>query len=477
MANRGFNRRALCKIAQRKFSEDLSCFDLLSLLSERERSSILSGYSDSDVEALLYDWSFMGRPSQQKPNYKKKPWTTWLIQAGRGFGKTRTGSETIKKWQQQGYGYFALVGRTAEDVRKTMIEEGESSLLKCYPKSWETWNPDHYPKYEPSKKLVRWGNGATAHVYYDEEPRKLEGPQQEKAWCDETAGWSNMAETFAHLQFGLRLGRRPQVIVTTTPKRRRAYKKLFYADAVKDDVVITLGTSYQNISNLSELYINKIIKPFEGTTLGRQMLLGELVEDVDGTLWTDAVIDDHRVTHVSHDALSRIVVAVDPSVTGFSKEHGDDRDSNMCGIVVTGEGYNGHKYVLGDFTVRAKPEVWARAVCVAHYKFQADCVIGEVNNGGDLVESVIKAEDSSIPYKSVRATRGKHVRAEPIAIMYQRGEVHHVKGRDLELLEEQMCDWIPGDGESPDRVDALVWGLTELASDGDMASWLALTNY
>jgi phage terminase large subunit-like protein len=480
MRRRRFNashRRRLAKVCGVDHKRDLSCFEILSLASERERSRFVGDLSDLELDDLMHDWSFMGRPSQQRPNYKKTLWEVWLIQAGRGFGKTRTGAETVKEWQLDGYSRFAAVGRTAEDVRKTMLEDGPSALLNLYPKSWEFWRPDHWPTFEPSKKKVTWGNGATLHMYYDEEPRKLEGPQHEKAWCDETAGWSNMAETFNHLMLGLRLGPRPQVVVTTTPKRKRAYKKLFLEKDNDWNVHVTRGSTYDNVANLSDNFIRKIVKKYEGTSLGKEMLQGIFLEDLSGALWKQDIIDAHRVNTVRLSDLYRIVVAVDPAVSAKDKSKGDDEDSNMTGIVVVGIGYTGHLYVLSDRTVRAKPEVWAQSAVSAYYAFQADCIVGEVNQGGDLVEMAIKMVDSSVPFKQVRATRGKQVRAEPVAIMYERGEVHHVKQYgDLFELEQQMCDWVPGEGESPDRVDALVWGATELAGDngsnwGSLATW------
>ena len=405
------------------------------MLPESERKKILTDLTDKQAQALQYDWKFWARPKQLPP---ESPWHVWLILAGRGFGKTRTGAEQIRAWQEQGYKRFALVGQTPAEVRDVMIE-GESGILNISP----PWN---MPKYEPSKRKLTWPNGAVGTAYSAENPEVLRGPQHEKAWVDELAKFKYPQETWDNLMLGMRLGDNPQVLVTTTPKPIQRIKEL-----LKDDnTAVTRGNTFENIPNLADLFITEIVKKYEGTRLGRQELYAEILDDNPDALWRRKDIEDNRRT--KHPDLTRIVVAIDPQAK-------NEETSAETGIVAAGKGADGRGYVLDDLSIKASPDKWGRAAVTGYYKHRADRVIGEVNNGGDMVEYTVKTIDKNVPFKQVHASRGKEIRAEPISALYEQGKIHHVG--TFSELEDQMCEWVPGD-RSPDRLDALVWALTEL---------------
>jgi phage terminase large subunit-like protein len=398
---------------------------------------ILNELTDDEIQALEYDWKFWARSNQLPP---ENDWQYWLLLAGRGFGKTRTGAEWIRERVDTGKAKRVhLVAPTAADARDTMVE-GESGLLSVCPE----WNK---PSYEPSKRRLTWPNGAIALLFSAEEPERLRGPQCDTAWCDEIAAWKYPQETWDMLQFGLRLGDDPRCVITTTPKPIPLVK-----DILKNPVTaVTKGTTYDNAANLASSFMSAIIGKYEGTRLGRQELNAEILEDNPDALWNRAIIEDNRVSKIPE--LVRIVVGVDPAVT--SKDGSDD-----TGIVVAGIDRQKHGYVLGDYTCHTTPRKWAEEAIASFEKHNADRIVGEVNNGGDLVETNLRAVDPSIPFKAVRASRGKQTRAEPISSYYEQGRIHHVG--TFPYLEDQMCDWIPGSGKSPDRVDSLVWCLTEL---------------
>jgi phage terminase large subunit-like protein len=404
-------------------------------------AAFFASMTEKEAEALLYDWDFWARPNQKAPT--ERDWVYWLIKAGRGFGKTRTGGETVREAVcLGGYKRIALIGRTAADVRDTMIE-GESGLLNCFPKNIR-------PNYEPSKRRVTFHNGAIATTYSGEEPDQLRGPQHDFGWCDELAAWK-YADAWDQFLFGLRLGDDPKAVITTTPRPTKLIREL-----IDDpDTFVTNGSTFDNKGNLAAAFLRKIVAKFEGTRLGKQELYAEVLDDNPYALWQLNLISDARVKAVpTHVSLVRIVVGVDPAVT--SSETADD-----TGIVVAGLGSDGHFYVLADMTVHGTPAQWGSQSVRAYKNYDADRVIGEVNNGGELVEALLRSIDSNISYKSVTASRGKKLRAEPIAALYEQGRVHHV-GFYPEL-EDEMCDWSPQDKESPDRMDALVWALTELS--------------
>lgn len=404
---------------------------------------------------VIFNWRLVARHNQRIP---PGDWLIWLILSGRGWGKTRTGAEFIRAQKEAGLGRFALIGQTVADARDVMIE-GESGLLAVCP-PWDK------PKYEPSKRRVTWANGAQASTYSADEPDQLRGPQQEAAWGDEPAKWKYAQETMDNLMMGLRLGPKPRLLLTGTPRPTALIKQLVKESAT-GRVHLTRGTTFENLDNLSPAF-RSIIEKYEGTRIGRQELEAEVLEDVEGALWTLAQIDSLRVDKVP-DALLYVTVGVDPAVTST-------QDSDETGIVVAGRAWcsckgaaEKHYFVLQDATQGiVAPAVWAAKVVNAYHNFAANRVAAEVNNGGDLVESVIHGVDKSIPIRKVHASRGKLTRAEPISMLYEQGKVHHVG--TFPLLEDQMCTYVAGAGDSPDRMDALVWAITELSRGGGTAA-------
>ena len=365
-----------------------------------------------------------------------------MLMAGRGFGKTRSGAEYVNEKVKAGKARrVALIGPTAADVRDVMVE-GESGILACSPLKFR-------PDYEPSKRRLTWPNGAIATLYSAEEPDRLRGPQHDLIWADEPAAWK-YSETWDMAMFGLRLGEDPRVVATTTPRPTPLIK-----DLVKDPTTtITRGSTYENQENLAPAFLEKIVKKYEGTRLGRQELNAEILDDNPGALWQRDVIENLRVNTAPQ--LTRIVVGVDPAVSG-----GEEADET--GIITAGIAATGHVYVLNDSTLQGSPLDWARAVVRVFHAKKADRVIGEVNNGGDLVEVNLRTVDRTIPFRAVHASRGKAIRAEPISALYEQGRVHHVG--TFPQLEDQLCEWVPNDPHqrSPDdRLDALVWAITEL---------------
>lgn len=410
------------------------------------QAQLLASLSDEEARALLYDWrGLWARADQVSP---PGDWLTWLILSGRGWGKTRTGVEWVIETARLHPGWrIALVARTAADVRDTMVE-GESGIMACSP-------PSFFPEYEPSKRRITWPNGAIATTFTAEEPDALRGPQHHAAWADEVASWQYADDTWDMMQFGLRLGDRPRVVVTTTPRPIKILRELI-ADPTTH---ITRGSTFDNAANLAGTQLAKLKAKYEGTRLGRQELNGELLDDVPGALWTRKVLDDHRVRVAPQ--LKRVVIGVDPAVTS-------GEDSDDTGIIAAGKGVDGQFYVMHDRTCHESPDTWARRVIALYDHTEADRIIGEVNNGGDLVELTIRTVRKNAPFTAVRASRGKAVRAEPIAALYEQGKVHHVGA--LAELEDQMVTFLPdGNEKSPDRVDALVWALTELSGGTTVA--------
>lgn len=437
------------------------------------RLEILNSLSDAALEELLYDWRFWGRPDQLTP--AGDDWLTWLILAGRGFGKTRTGAETIRDWAcgktplaRGRYSRFAIIAETAADARDVMVE-GESGLLACHP-------ADFRPLYEASKRRLTWPNGAIGTLYYGTEPDQLRGPQHDAGWLDELAKYAYAREVWDQFQFGLRLGDLPRSIITTTPRGIPLLREIL-ADPT---TVVTKGRTMDNAANLAKRFIERIHKRYAGTRLGRQELDAELLDDLPGALWTRSMFDvpegskaRGRVAALQLPDLVRVVVAVDPSGTS-----GDEDDGDSIGIIVAGVDEAGHGYVLADRSVKEGPAGWGRAAVEAYHAFGADRIIGESNFGGAMVEAVIRAVDPDVSYKAVKASRGKVLRAEPVAALYEQGRVSHVTGADLKdqdgvglaEVEDQLCLFsntgYHGDG-SPDRADALVWAITELMVEDD----------
>lgn len=416
--------------------------DLLSMQIALGRRSWVDGLNREALISALSEWKFWARPDQIPPPGNE--WTTWLVLGGRGAGKTRTGAEWLAAQVRAGARRLAVVGETYEDAREVMID-GPSGLSSI-------GHPNARPIYESSRHRLVWPNGAEAHVFSADDPDGLRGFQFEAAWSDEIFKWRCAEDAWNNLQLGLRLGQRPRQVVTTTPAPQSLLKRLL----ASDKTVITRSTTYDNQGNLANTFFSEIASVYEGTALGRQELMGELIEDKAGALWSWEMIEAHRET--SQDVFDRVVVAVDPPVS-----QGPDADE--CGIVVVGAATRGgqrHGFVLADRSVQGvAPTVWASRAAAAYHEFEADRIVVEVNQGGDLVTQLMVTVDPSVAVKPVRATRGKAVRAEPIAALYEQGKVHHVA--PLPVLEEQLTTFTGAQGEkSPDRLDALVWGLTEI---------------
>jgi len=412
----------------------------------------LEGLSDGALMALPWMFEFWALPHQLPPD---GAWKTWVIMGGRGAGKTRAGSEWVRaevegaKPLDPGRSKrVALIGETIEQVREVMVF-GESGILACSPK-------DRRPEWEASRKRLVWPNGAVAQVFSAHDPEGLRGPQFDAAWADELGKWKKAEETWDMLQFALRLGGHPRQVVTTTPRNVAALKAILK----NPSTVVTHAPTEANKAYLAASFLEEVRARYAGTSLGRQELDGILVEEAEGALWTLAMLEGARMD--SAPPLSRIVVAVDPPVTGHS-------GSDACGIVVVGAMTEGppqdwRAVVLEDASVTgASPDKWARAAIAALERHGGDRLVAEVNQGGDLVESVIRQIDPLVPFRAVHASRGKVARAEPVAALYEQGRVGHLRG--MPLLEDQMCrmtaQGFEGRG-SPDRVDALVWALTDL---------------
>lgn len=410
-----------------------SGLELLASLSENGREEFYRSLSSNELARINHDWrGFIARPNQLPPGSPgaadgRKDWRYWLLQAGRGFGKTRVGSETVRQWVADGYKRIHLVGATAADTRDVMVS-GESGLLSVYP-------PDERPVYEPSKRLITFQNGAVAYTFSADEPERLRGPQCEAGWCDEIAAW-RFPEAWDNFLFGLRLGADPRAVITSTPKPVKLIR-----DLISDPhTVVTRASSYENARNLAPAFFDSIIRKYEGTRLGRQELLAELLEDVPGALWTRAIIDAGRIPYgsIRWDLIVRIVVAIDPAVTATA-------ESDETGIVVAGLTRSGHVVIMQDLSCRESPLGWARVAVAAYHARQANIIVGEVNNGGDLVAGNIRAIAPNVPFRAVRASKGKYLRAEPVAALYEQGRVHHAGAFDQ--MEDQMCGWSPQGNE------------------------------
>lgn len=412
----------------------------------------LSALSIEQQAALRWQWKFWARPNQLEP---EGDWNTWLILAGRGFGKTRTGAETIRDWvcgetplSKGRCSRIALVAETAADARDVMVL-GESGLLAVHP-------TDFRPTFTSSTRRVTWPNGAVAFLYNATEPDQLRGPQHDGAWCDELAKWQYCQATWDQLQFGLRLGDNPRSIVTTTPRPLPIIRKML----VTDSVVVTRGSTFDNAANMPKSFIREIEDKYGGTRLGRQELEGEILEDIPGALWNRTDIDETRLSEAPE--LERVYVAIDPATS--SEEGSDETGIVVVGFARDNDGY-ARGYVLNDSSGKYTPEEWSRKAVSLYRQYEADRIIAEKNQGGAMVESVIKAADRSVTVELVHASRGKYVRAEPISALYEQKRVHHV-GR-FDKLEDQMCLFSVDNVRdrntgSPDRVDALVWGLTKI---------------
>jgi phage terminase large subunit-like protein len=425
-----------------------SLMEQLAGLPEEQRNAALEGV---DMDALVWDWKAWGRPEQQTPEGE---WAIWLFLAGRGAGKTRTAAEWVReqaKYTTTGQRRFALVARTAADVRDVIVE-GESGIINVSP-------PSEKPLYEPSKRRLTWPNGNTATCFTADEPDSLRGPQFTHAWGDEVAAWRQTPDAagmtaFDNLRVGTRLGANPQIMITTTPKRvPLLYSLLKESEQYPGRVVVSRGSTLDNAGNLSGAYLNTIVGVYEGTRLAAQELFGEMLDDIEGALWTIEMIERSRQAAYPIGTPLR-VIGVDPSVA--------ENPRDECGIVVCAASadrdlYKRQAWVLEDASIHGSPETWANRVVEMARKWSCP-VVAEVNQGGALVRNAINAIDPSVKVFEVHSKYGKALRAEPITLAYEQDRVHHVGY--LGDLESQMCAWIPGEGKSPDRVDALVHALT-----------------
>ncbi|WP_442953530.1 DNA-packaging protein [Paracoccus sp. (in: a-proteobacteria)] len=421
----------------------------------------LGGLSDNALMALPWLFEFWALPHQLPP---EGDWKSWVIMGGRGAGKTRAGSEWVRRMVEgpsaaaPGQCHrVALVGETFDQVREVMIF-GESGILACSP-------PDRRPVWEAGRKRLVWANGATATCYSAHEPEALRGPQFDAAWVDELAKWKKAEDVWDMLQFALRLGEHPQQVITTTPRNVGVLKRILG----NASTVVTHAPTDANRAYLAESFLAEVEARYGGTRLGRQELEGVLLDDVEGALWTTPMLEAARQDEAPR--LDRIVVAVDPAVTGGA-------GSDECGIVVAGVEMRGEPrdwraWVLEDASVRGGPTDWARAAIAAMERHGAERLVAEVNQGGDLVESVIRQIDPLVPFRALRASRGKGLRAEPVAALYEQGRIRHLRAGNLGALEDQMCQMTVRGYEgrgSPDRLDALVWAMHELMIE-PAASW------
>ena len=440
--------------------------DILRGLTTKELKSLFENLGPLKTEELKHDWNFWARDAQLEP---EGDWNTWFINAGRGFGKTRTGVEWVREQVKKGKKRIAAVAATNSDIERVMVK-GESGFLNTCWKGDKTYAGKKmgFPEWSPTKRTLTWENGATVQFFSAEEPERLRGPQFEIAWCDELAAWNKDIDTWDMLQFCMRLGKHPRIVVTTTPKPTKLVRRL-----MKDkNTFVTGGSTFDNAANLAGTYLEAVKAQYEGTRLGRQELYAEVLEEAEGALWTTEMLEKAEIKAENVPTLNRIVVALDPAVTA-------NKESDMTGIVVAGLDVNGIAYVLGDYTEKLSPQGWAAKAISLYHKYNADRIVAEKNQGGDMVRTTLHGEDETVPVKLVHASRGKYARAEPISALYERGLVKHVSnpedGANLNELETQQRTWEPlGSIGSPDRLDALVWAITDLSLNGVVKPQLSL---
>jgi phage terminase large subunit-like protein len=422
-------------------------YNSLSISNREKLLTILEGHELAFVGGA---WDVFALPHQHEP--EKQGWTTWLMLGGRGAGKTRAGAEWVRAIAESDpNARIALVGETEHDVREVMIE-GVSGLLAVHPGMAR-------PQWVSSRRRVEWDNGAVAQAFSAEEPESLRGPQFSHAWLDELAKWRQAEAAFDMLQFALRLGTRPRQLITTTPRPIALLKRLLADPAT----VLTHAATAVNARNLAPPFLDNVLARYRGTRLGRQEIEGEIIEERSDALWTRALLESCRVgadTLAQSDGapeLMRVVVAVDPPASSSKR-------ADACGLIAAGIDEKGTIYVVADETCsELSPALWARKAVGLWRRVRADSLVVEVNQGGEMVKAVIAEADPSVPVKSVHASRGKYLRAEPIAQLFEQGRVKLVG--TFPALEDEMCDFgLDGlsSGRSPDRVDALVWAVTVL---------------
>ena len=421
-------------------------------LPDLEVTEILQELGPKKTEELQHNWEFWARPEQLEPEGK---WNVWVALAGRGWGKTRAGSEWVRHRIKKGDKIVHCVAPTKGDVRRVMVE-GDSGLLNVCWKGDKTYRgkPIGFPVWSPTNNTLTWENGSKAVFFSAEDPERLRGPQAYSAWTDELCAWRNAQETWDMLQFGLRLGKRPQVFVTTTPKTTKLIRTILD----DDKTTISKGSTYDNAANLADTFLDAVKKTYEGTRLGRQELYAEILDEASGALWNRQKLAKCEIDKDDVPSLNRVVISIDPAITS-------NAESDMTGIVVAGIDVNGIAYVLEDHTGRYTPQQWASKAVELYREHMADRIVAERNQGGDMVRHTLHTEDETVPVKLVHASRGKMARAEPVSALYEQDKVRHVRG--LNDLEDQMVQWEPlGSIGSPDRLDALVWAITDLSLNG-----------
>ncbi|WBU61821.1 DNA-packaging protein [Paracoccus albus] len=425
----------------------------LASAAPEEVDAFLEGLSDNALASLPWLFEFWALPHQLPP---EGDWKSWVIMGGRGAGKTRAGSEWVRRKVEGAVpdapgecARLALVGETFDQVREVMVF-GDSGILACSP-------PDRRPVWEASRRRLVWPNGAVAMAFSAHEPEALRGPQFDAAWVDELAKWKKAEDVWDMLQFALRLGEHPQQVVTTTPKNVEVLKRILQSAST----VTTHAPTDANRAYLAESFLAEVEARYGGTRMGRQELEGVLLEDVEGALWTTAMVETARVDRLPK--LDRVVVALDPAVSSGAAP--DECGIVVAGVVAQGAPQDWRAYVIEDASVKGSPLDWARAAIAAMDRHKAERLVAEVNQGGDLVESVLRQVDPLVPFRALRAGRGKALRAEPVAALYEQGRVKHLRGPSLGALEDQMCRMTlrryEGKG-SPDRLDAMVWAVHAL---------------
>ena len=433
----------------RPVSPDKTFAKLLSC-SLDHRARIIAALTEKDKRRITLDWAFWARDDQRLP---EGDWIHWLILAGRGAGKTRAGAEAVRSWVQE-FAIVNLIGPTHDDVRDVMVA-GESGVLAVCPRR-------ERPIYRRSRARLDWPNGAVSLLFSAEEPDRLRGKQHMKLWCDELAAWRD-PDAFEQALLGLRLGDKPQAVIPTPPRPSKIIKQL----AADPDAFVTRASTFKNSRFLAPAFIGRITKRYEGREIGRQELFAEILQETPGALWNRALLERQRVAPgAGIPEFSVIVVAVDPPAKSGPK-------SDECGIVVAAKGKDGRVYVLADLTSQGEtPGQWSKRVGAAYRRFQANRIVAEANMGGDMVREVLAGGQAHLPVKLVHATRGKYLRAEPVAAAYDNGIVHHLGV--FEKLEAQLCALTPdfdrARGGSPDRADALVWAVTDLLGLGGGAT-------
>jgi predicted phage terminase large subunit-like protein len=440
-----FGGRVSCPLPHTTNSMTITTAHALSRLPTDARRGVLDGLTEQELSALEYEWPFWARPDQLPP---PGDWRTWLLLAGRGAGKTRAAAEFIREAVESGrHANIGVVGPTADAIRRDMVE-GPSGLLAIAP-------PWHRPEYEPSVRRIKWPGGQIAYLLSAEEPDRMRGSNLDLAWADELGSWQNQQQAWDTLMMALRIpgpgGDAPRVVISTTPKPSALLKAIMLSPTT----VVTRARTADNAANLDASTIAYLHDKYGGTRLGRQELDGELLEDAEGALWSRKLIEECRIRRSeAPDNLQRIVIAVDPP-------GGSSRSNAECGIIVAGLGRDRHGYVLADISGHYSPEEWASRAVSAYIGHRADRIVAEANFGGQMVEATIRSVDANVPIRMVTASRGKQVRAEPVASWFEQHRVHLVG--EFPQLEDQLTSWDPSEsGPSPDRLDSMVWALTDL---------------